>query len=48
MQGGAEAVAKAVVLEAMRVAHAHKRPCHVFAFGGNEEVVELEMPILII
>lgn len=38
-------MAKAVVLEAMRVAHAHKRPCHVFAFGGNEEVVELEMPM---
>jgi uncharacterized protein with von Willebrand factor type A (vWA) domain len=43
MQGGAEAVAKAVVLEAMRSAHASQRPCHVFAFGGNGEVLELEL-----
>jgi len=41
MQGGAEAVAKAVVLEAMRAAHAQKRACHVFVFGGPDEIVEL-------
>jgi hypothetical protein len=45
MQGGAEAVAKAVVLEAMRAAHAQNRACHVFAFGGAEEVVEMELPV---
>jgi uncharacterized protein with von Willebrand factor type A (vWA) domain len=43
MQGGAEAVAKAVVLEAMRVAHAQKRACHLFAFGGPQEIVEIEL-----
>jgi uncharacterized protein with von Willebrand factor type A (vWA) domain len=43
MQGGAEAVAKAVVLEAMRTAHAQKRDCHVFAFGGPDEILELEL-----
>lgn len=43
MQGGPEAVAKAVVLEAMRTAHAQKRACYVFAFGGPEEIVELEL-----
>ena len=43
MQGGAEAVAKAVVLEAMRSAHASQRACHVFAFGGDGEVLELEL-----
>jgi len=43
MQGGAEAVAKAVVLEAMRCAHAQGRACHVFAFGGPEEMVEIEL-----
>jgi uncharacterized protein with von Willebrand factor type A (vWA) domain len=43
MQGGAEAVAKAVVLEAMRTAHAQQRPCKVFAFGGTDELVELEL-----
>jgi uncharacterized protein with von Willebrand factor type A (vWA) domain len=43
MQGGAEAVAKAVVLEAMRTAHAQQRACHLFAFSGPEEVVETEL-----
>lgn len=45
MQGGAEAVAKAVVLEAMRTAHAQQRACHVFAFGGPEELVEMELAV---
>lgn len=40
MQGGAESVAKAVVLEAVRAAHAGRRACHVFAFSGPDEVVE--------
>jgi uncharacterized protein with von Willebrand factor type A (vWA) domain len=43
MQGGPEVVAKAVVLEAMRTAHAQQRACHVFAFGGPGEIVELEV-----
>jgi len=43
MQGGAEAVAKAIVLEAMRSAHAQRRPCHVFAFGGPDEIAELTL-----
>jgi uncharacterized protein with von Willebrand factor type A (vWA) domain len=43
MQGGAEAVAKAVVLEAVRTAHAQKRACHVFAFSGPEEIVECSL-----
>ncbi|OHC70271.1 MAG: VWA domain-containing protein [Rhodocyclales bacterium RIFCSPLOWO2_02_FULL_63_24] len=45
MQGGAEAVAKAIVLEAMRTAQAQRRPCHVFAFGGPDELVELELGV---
>jgi uncharacterized protein with von Willebrand factor type A (vWA) domain len=45
MQGGAEDVAKAVVLEVMRTAHAQNRPCHVFAFGGSDEVIEMELSI---
>jgi uncharacterized protein with von Willebrand factor type A (vWA) domain len=45
MQGGAEAVAKAVVLEAMRAAHAQHRPCHVFAFGGPDELIEMELAV---
>lgn len=45
MEGGAEAVAKAVVLEAVRTAHAQHRPCHVFAFGGEGEVVEMSLAL---
>jgi uncharacterized protein with von Willebrand factor type A (vWA) domain len=45
MQGGAEAVAKAVVLEAMRVAHAQRRSCRVYAFGGPDEIIELELDL---
>ncbi|MBL8481249.1 MAG: VWA domain-containing protein [Rhodocyclaceae bacterium] len=43
MQGGAETVAKATVLEAMRAAHAQRRPCYLYAFGGPDEVLELEL-----
>ncbi|MGL1832690.1 VWA domain-containing protein [Rhodocyclaceae bacterium SMB388] len=43
MRGGAERVAKAVVLEVARVAHAQRRACHVFAFGGPDEIVELDL-----
>ena len=45
MQGGAGQVAKAVVLEAVRTAHAQGRACHVFAFGGPDEVVDLEVSV---
>lgn len=42
MQGAAEPVAKAIVLEALRTAHAGGRACHLFAFGGPDEILELE------
>jgi uncharacterized protein with von Willebrand factor type A (vWA) domain len=45
MQGGAEAVAKAVVLEAVRTAHAQQRACHVFTFSGPGDL--LEMPVAV-
>lgn len=45
MQGGAETVAKAVVLEAVRSAHAQKRACHVFTFSGPGDL--LEMPVAV-
>jgi uncharacterized protein with von Willebrand factor type A (vWA) domain len=45
MQGGAEQVAKAVVLEAVRTAHAQRRPCHVFAFSGPGEVVDMALAV---
>ncbi len=40
MQGGREQVAKAVVLEAMRLANLQKRPCYLYAFSGPGEVIE--------
>lgn len=45
MQGGAEAVAKAVVLEAVRTAHAQKRACYLFSFSGPQEIVETELTV---
>jgi len=45
MAGGAEAVAKAVVLEAVRTAHAQKRACHVFAFSGPGEVIDMALSV---
>ena len=45
MQGGAEVVAKAAVLEAVRSAHAQQRACHVFAFGGPDEILEMSLSV---
>lgn len=45
MGGGAEAVAKAVVLEAARSAHAQGRACLAYAFGGPGEVLEIELAL---
>ena len=45
MQGGAEAVAKATCLEAMRAAHAQRRACHVIAFGGPDELIDMELSL---
>jgi uncharacterized protein with von Willebrand factor type A (vWA) domain len=43
MQGGAEAVAKAAVVETLRAAHTQKRACYLFAFGGPGEILETEL-----
>ena len=40
MQGAPEAIAKAVVLEAVRVAQRERRGCTVIAFGGPDAVLE--------
>lgn len=45
MQGGAGVIAKAIVLEAMRVAHVQRRICRIYAFGGPEEIIELELDL---
>jgi uncharacterized protein with von Willebrand factor type A (vWA) domain len=43
MQGAPEQIAKAVVLEAMRVAHRERRGCRVIAFGGPDELIERDL-----
>ena len=40
MHGLPEQVAKALVLEALRTAHAEKRPCRLYGFSGPGQVVE--------
>lgn len=45
MRGGPETVAKALVLETMRVAHAQRRACYVYCFSGPEEIIEHELPL---
>ncbi len=45
MQGEPEQIAKALVLEALRIAWIEQRPCHVFTFGGPEEILEHELDL---
>ncbi len=40
MRGAPEMVAKAVVLQAVRTAHAERRGCLLIAFGGPDEIIE--------
>jgi uncharacterized protein with von Willebrand factor type A (vWA) domain len=43
MRGAPEAVAKAVVLQALRTAHAEQRGCLLICFGGPDEIIEREL-----
>ena len=43
MRGAPENVAKACVLQALRSAHAGRRPCRLLAFGGHDELLEREL-----
>jgi uncharacterized protein with von Willebrand factor type A (vWA) domain len=45
MQGGPDLVAKALVLEALRIAHAERRACRLYAFGGPNECAETELEL---
>ncbi|MBN8231512.1 VWA domain-containing protein [Corallococcus macrosporus] len=45
MEGTPETVAKALVLEAARVAFAEKRACYLYAFSGPGDVVEHELSL---
>lgn len=45
MRGAPEAIAKAIVLEAMRTAARERRGCKVIAFGGAGELIEAELAL---
>jgi uncharacterized protein with von Willebrand factor type A (vWA) domain len=45
MKGAPEAVAKAITLEAVRIAHSEGRDCYLYAFSGPEQVVEYELSL---
>jgi uncharacterized protein with von Willebrand factor type A (vWA) domain len=45
MHGVPEQVAKAIVLEAMRTAHAEKRRCFLYAYSGPGQVLEHELDL---
>ena len=43
MRGAPETIAKAVVLQALRTAHAERRGCLLIAFGGPDEIIERDL-----
>jgi uncharacterized protein with von Willebrand factor type A (vWA) domain len=45
MHGMPETVAKALVLQAVRTAHAEKRPCYMYSYSGPENVLEHELDL---
>ena len=45
MQGEAEQVAKALVLEALRIAFEEGRRCYVFSFSGPQQVLQHELDL---
>jgi uncharacterized protein with von Willebrand factor type A (vWA) domain len=45
MHGLPEQVAKALVLEALRIAHAEKRRCYLYAYSGPKQIAEQELSL---
>ncbi len=45
MKGRPEMLSKAIALEAMRMTHLQKRACYVFCFGGENEMLELNLSL---
>lgn len=45
MRGAPENIAKAIVLQALRTAHAERRRCLLVAFGGDQEIAEHELAL---
>jgi len=45
MSGGREALSKALALKCISAAHSKKRPCYLYAFGGAEQLAEIEVGV---
>ena len=45
MQGKPEQIAKALVLEALRIATDEARACYVYSFGGQQQILEHELDL---
>lgn len=45
MRGTPETVAKALVLQAIKVAHEERRPCYLIAFSGSGQIDTLELSL---
>jgi len=45
MQGAPETIAKAVTLEAVRIANAEKRDCFLYAWSGPGQIAELDLSV---
>ncbi|MEN8212769.1 MAG: hypothetical protein ABFR19_00275, partial [Pseudomonadota bacterium] len=45
MAGEAELVAKALVLEALRIAYEEQRPCYVYSFSGPEQILQHDLDL---
>ncbi|VAW69759.1 hypothetical protein MNBD_GAMMA10-623 [hydrothermal vent metagenome] len=43
MQGKAQRIAKAIVLECVRVAHIEQRMCYLYCFSGENQIAEFEL-----
>ena len=43
MSGTPEMIAKALTLQAAKIAHAEKRPCYLYAFGGQGQRIEHDL-----
>ncbi|MEA3302708.1 MAG: VWA domain-containing protein [Pseudomonadota bacterium] len=45
MQGEPEQIAKALVIEALRIAFEEQRPCYLYSFSGPEQILEHELDL---
>ena len=48
MSGAREALSKALALKCISAAHAKKRPCYLYAFGGAQQLAEIEVSIKVL